>query len=126
MSEGLGLKKILLNLARTKEFPNGSKQHGYVFTVPLDADHHIDKTNWEKLRDHCRVHRFWGEEEKEDGHLILQQDGTWAFHYDIEGEIDDEAGYRFGAHPFIVGEYVSIHEEFGELTTFKVISVNDA
>ena len=32
------LKKIILELARTPEFPNGSSTHGYEFVAPLDAD----------------------------------------------------------------------------------------
>ena len=32
------LKRIRLNLARSKEFPSGSDEHGYEFVAPLDAD----------------------------------------------------------------------------------------
>ena len=31
------LKLIRLELARTKEYPEGSAAHGYEFTAPLDA-----------------------------------------------------------------------------------------
>ncbi len=34
------LKRIRLNLARSKEFPSGSDEHGYEFVAPLDADGH--------------------------------------------------------------------------------------
>jgi hypothetical protein len=36
------LKRIRLNLARSKEFPLGSDRHGYEFVAPLDASGHID------------------------------------------------------------------------------------
>jgi hypothetical protein len=36
---------------------------------------------------------------------------------------DEEAGYRFGAHTFATGEYVSIRDHGGALHTFKVTSV---
>ena len=36
------LKRIRLNLARSKEFPTGSAQHGYEFVAPLDQNGHID------------------------------------------------------------------------------------
>jgi hypothetical protein len=36
----------------------------------------------------------------------------------------DEAGYRFGEHAFLVGEYVSISGQDGKLHTFRVISVD--
>ena len=35
-------KRIRLNLARSKEFPQGSSRHGYEFVAPLDAQGHID------------------------------------------------------------------------------------
>lgn len=118
-----GLKKIRLNLARTKEFPNGSARHGYEFVAPLAADGLIDAEAWKKVRDKCRVRRFWGAEEEDVGHLVHRPGGSWAFRYDIAGDEDDEAGYRFGAHPFAVGEYVSIKDEDGDLHTFQVATV---
>ena len=123
MSDHPGLKKIRLNLARTKEFPQGSARHGYEFTAPLDQTCHIDAATWKKEREHCRVRRFWGDEEEEIGHLIHRPGGSWAFHYDIDGEDDDEAGYRFGTHAFNPGEYVSIKDEDGDLHTFQVVTV---
>lgn len=122
----LGLKKIRLNLARTKEFPAGSARHGYEFVAPLDADGHIDAEAWRRLRAQCRVRRFWGGEEEEAGHLVHRPGGSWAFKYDIAGADDDESGYRFGAHAFTVGEYVSIKDEDGDLRTFQVATVSDA
>ncbi len=123
MSDNTALKKIRLNLARTKEFPQGSARHGYEFTAPLDETGHIDAALWKKERDHCRVRRFWGDEVEEIGHLIHRPGGSWAFHYDIDGDDDDEAGYRFGAHAFTPGEYVSIKDEDGDLHTFQVVTV---
>jgi hypothetical protein len=123
MTGNNGLKKIRLNLARTKEFPNGSAHHGYEFTAPLDETGHIDAVAWKAARDRCRVRRFWGSEEEETGHLVHRPGGSWAFRYDIDGDDDDEAGYRFGSHAFQPGEYVSIRDEDGELHTFQVVTV---
>ena len=119
----MSLKKIRLNLARTKEHPNGSARHGYEFVAPLDADGHIDADGWKKAREKCRVRRVWGGEEEDIGHLVHRPGGSWAFRYDIAGDEDDEAGYRFGAHAFNVGEYVSIRDEDGDLHTFQVVTV---
>lgn len=121
-----GLKKIRLNLARTKEHPMGSARHGYEFFAPLDAEGRIDPDAWRRLREKCRVRRFWGGEEEDVGHLVHRPGGSWAFRYDIAGDEDDEAGYRFGAHPFRVGEYVSIKDEDGDLNTFTVVTVLEA
>ncbi|PLX36105.1 MAG: hypothetical protein C0606_15410 [Hyphomicrobiales bacterium] len=120
-----GLKKVRLNLARTKEFPGGSSRHGYEFTAPLDDAGHIDPTAWKKVRDQCRVRRFWAGEEEDIGHLVHRPGGSWAFRYDIDGDEDDEAGYKFGEHPFHPGEYVSIRDEDGDLHTFQVVTVTE-
>jgi hypothetical protein len=119
------LKKIRLNLARTREFPNGSNRHGYEFAAPLDADGHIDVEGWKRLRANCRVRRFWADEEEDLGHLVHRPGGSWAFRYDIAGDEDDEAGYRLGDHPFVPGEYVSIRDEDGDLHTFQVVTVTE-
>ena len=118
-----GLSKIRLNLARTKDHPNGSSRHGYEFVAPLDAGGHIDAEAWKKHRDRCRVRRFWGDEIEDVGHIVHRPGGAWAFRYDIAGAEDDQAGYRFGTHAFLVGEYVSIRDEDGELNTFQVVTV---
>ncbi|WP_321499375.1 hypothetical protein [Breoghania sp.] len=117
------LKKIRLNLARTKEHPNGSNRHGYEFVAPLTEAGEIDPAIWKTHRDKCRVRRFWGDEQDDIGHLVHRPGGSWAFRYDIDGDEDDEAGYRFAAHPFRPGEYVSIRDDDGEMHTFQVVTV---
>jgi hypothetical protein len=124
MSDRLGLKSVRLNLARTKEYPDGSARHGYRFTAPLDADGHLDPEGWKKLRDKCRVVRFWGGEEEDIGHLV-HHGTSWGFHYDLSGDEGDEFGYRLGSHRFVPGEYVSIRDEDGDLHTFAVVTVTD-
>jgi hypothetical protein len=123
------LKRIRLNLARSKAFPSGSARHGYEFVAPLDASDHIDVDLWRKYRDHCRVRRFWADEE-EIGRLVHKPGGReharWIFDYDEAADDDDEAGYRFGSHAFRIGEYVSIRDEDGDMHTFQVVSVEPA
>src|SRR5258708_1345868 len=70
------LSRILLNLARSREFPEGSARHGYDFIAPLDADGHIDPALWRKYRDYCRVRRFWQGEEDQVGRLVHKPGGT--------------------------------------------------
>lgn len=118
------LSRIRLELARDHEFPDGSRQRGYEFTAPLDGAGKIRQDEWRKHRDQCRVRRFWADEDDEVGHLVRKPGGSWAFHYDLLGdEDDDETGYRFGDHAFVPGEYVSIKEHDDVLRTFKVMSV---
>lgn len=122
-------KRIRLNLARSKEFPAGSERHGYEFVAPLDSNGYIDPEAWRVHRDNCRVRRFWDDEE-EVGKLVHKPGGNeharWIFDYDDTAEDDDEAGYRFAAHAFRPGEYVSIRDEDGEMHTFTVVTVENA
>lgn len=121
------LKRIRLELARSKEFPNGSPQHGYEFVAPLNGKAHIDADMWQKYREHCGVKRFWKGEADQNGKLVHKPGGAdharWVFDYDNTAEDDDEAGYRFGVHKFASGEYVSIKDEDGDMHTFVVVSV---
>lgn len=122
-------KRIRLDLARSKAFPIGSVDHGYEFVAPLGPDGRIDPEQWRANREHCRVRRFWGDEE-ELGFLVHKPGGPeharWVFDYDATAEDDDESGFRFGEHAFAPGEYVSIRDEDGEMHTFQVISVEPA
>ena len=120
------VKQIRMELARDRDFPQGSRHHGYVLIVPLDNMDRIDAVEWKGNREKCRVTRFWGTDEHEVGHLVRKPGGAWAFHYDIHGnEDDDETGYRFGDERFRPGEYVSIREQDGEMRTFRVITATD-
>lgn len=120
------LSKVRLEVARSPEFPNGSHLHGYEFSAPLDGDGFISPEEWKAHRSECRVVRFWGDRSHEVGHLIRKPGGSWAFHYDIHGDPDDDdAGYRFGNHGFKLGEYVSIKDhDDDELHTYKVMAVS--
>jgi hypothetical protein len=127
-AELIDLNRILLNLARSREFPDGSSHRGYDFIAPLDPQGRIDPILWKKYRDYCRVRRFWEGEDDEIGRLVHKPGGAeharWVFDYNPDGDDDDEAGYRFGIHAFLPGEYVSISAQNGKLHTFRVISVS--
>jgi hypothetical protein len=121
----MSLKTIRLELARCAEFPVGSKYRGYEFVAPLDAEAHIDLAEWRTNRTRCVARRFWEGEDDLYGHLVHAEGDRWAFHYDLETEPGvDEPGYRFGAHAFRPGEYVSIAERDGATRTFTVTSVD--
>jgi hypothetical protein len=121
------LKLIRLEVARSKAFPQGSARHGHEFVAPLRADGHIDTDEWKSSRESCWVKRFWAGDEEQTGKLVHKPGGSeharWLFAYDEAGDEDDKAGYRFGAHAFIPGEYVSIRDDKDEMHTFSVASV---
>jgi hypothetical protein len=118
------LSKIRLELARTHDHPAGSRDIGCEFTAPLDGSGQIDADQWRTSKDRCRVRRFRPGEADDIGHLIRKPGGSWAFHYDINSDAeDDEQGYRFGDHFFKPGEYVSIRED-AELITYRVVQVS--
>lgn len=117
----MALKQIRLELARTKEFPNGSSQHGYEFVAPLDKAGNLDTEEWKKTAQACTVRRFWGGEDDEVGQLVHTRRG-WAFSYE-PGEDDDEPIFKFEKHTFTEGEYLSVTEHDGVTRPFRVVSV---
>ena len=118
MSIPHNFKRITLHLARTKEHPTGSHEHGYDIVAPLDAEGKIDVAEWRKHKELCRVHRFWGQEE-DTGFLRHRPGGvggaTWLIDYDETRDDDDEPAYRLGDHVMQVGEYLSIRDDEGEM-----------
>ena len=128
MAARSALKKITLNAARSKLFPDGSIRHGYDFVAPLTPQGRIDLEAWKAHRGECFVHRFWGDEPAERGLLVHRAGGpggsTWVFELGAGSKLDEEeTGFRFGDHVFREGEYVSVREEDGDLVTFRVVSV---
>lgn len=120
------MKKIRLELARNPGFPHGSARHGYELIAPLDNDNHLDESQWRQNREKCRVIRFWGNEEHQLGHLIHKQGGSWAFHYDIQGDENaDDRGFKFQTEPFVPGEYISIVEADDDEMIYQVVTVRD-
>lgn len=124
------LKRVIIRLARGKEFPAGSDKHGYDIVAPLTAEGRLDSAEWNDKRAACTVRRIWGDEEYREGHLIHRAGGagggTWFVDYDKRTRADDEAGYRLSTHRFAPGEYVSIADDDEKLHTFLVMQVKDA
>ena len=122
------LRKVTLQAARSKAFPEGSIRHGYDFIAPLTRDGRIDLEAWKAHRGECFAHRFWAGEPTMQGLLVHRAGGrggsTWAFEWKSPAAGDEEGeGFRFGDHAFRVGEYVSVREAEGDLLTFRVVSV---
>lgn len=116
------LKMIRLELARTKECPEGDPRHGYELVAPLDRAGRLDAEAWRRSKPACRVRSFAPDQLAEHGHLIYTRHRSWAFSY-MPGEDDDEPIYRLTDHRFREGDYVSVTEHDRETRPFRVVSV---
>ncbi len=118
------LRRITLQLARNPGLPGGDPQQGYMIVAPLDSAGQLDLEAWRVHRKACRVFRFHPDPaEKADGWLT-HRGQNWFFHYDEEAEGDDEAVFRFGAHNFREGEYVTIDHPGRAALTYKVTDIS--
>ncbi|MEQ1867033.1 MAG: hypothetical protein ABL996_20525 [Micropepsaceae bacterium] len=113
---------VRLELARSKDFPDGSSLHGYEFTAPLDASGHLDASGWKANKAACTVRRFTRGEPDERGRLVHVGKG-WHFDYDAKDTDDDEPVFKLDRHTIKQGEYLSITENDGVMRTFKIASV---
>jgi hypothetical protein len=127
-TELIDLNRILLNLARSREFPDGSSRHGYDFIAPLDPLGRSTRSSGRSIETTTGSGDFGEGEDDEIGRLVHKPGGVeherWVFDYNPNEDSDDDAGYRFGAHVFLPGEYVSISAQDGMLHTFRVITVD--
>jgi hypothetical protein len=111
-------KSIRLELARTRDFPEGSASRAYILHLPLDEDGLIDAATLEDTPARATVHRFWPNERDRAGYVVRSPRG-WAFSYEI-GEEDDEALFHLETHPIRLGEYVTLTEPDGSQLPFRV------
>ena len=121
----MSLMRVRLELARSPDFPQGSSSHGYEFVAPVDKDGHIDASAWKKLKEKCRVTRFWGDAPEETG-LLRHVGHGWRFDYDRSNDADDEPFFKLDKHALAPGEYVSITEHDGVQRPFRVLMVTPA
>lgn len=117
------LMTIRLEAARGPDFPNGSSEHGYEFTVPVTKEGHLDAAAWAPNKARCTVTRFWGGHEQ---HGFLRHVGRgWRFDY-REGEEDDEPFFKLDKHAIEPGAYLTIREMDGVERPFKIVRMEPA
>lgn len=111
---------IRLELARTRQFPNGSPAHNYMLRLPLTPEGLIDEEEFERHPEHATVRRFWPNEPDQSGYIIRNPDG-WAFSYAL-GDEDDENIFNLGSHRLRIGEYLTVIEPDGDKWPYQVKS----
>lgn len=116
------LYSVRLELARTKETPEGSSVHGYEFVAPLDKAGHLDAAQWRQAKARCTVRRFQNGSADERGSLVHTGRG-WHFDYDKAARDDDEPLFKLDRHLIKQGEYLSVTEHDGVVRPFRVVSV---
>jgi hypothetical protein len=116
-------RQIRIVLAREPGHPDGDDEVAYIFVAPLDVEGRIDLKLWRAHREACRVARQRPNEADQLGYLVCHAAGAWAFHYDDDANLSDEAGFHFSDERFIVGEYVSISER-DKMHTYRVTTAS--
>jgi len=116
-------RSVRLELARTREFPEGSASRAYLLRLPLRDDGFIDEREIKSFPARATVHRFWPNQPELAGYVVRTPKG-WALSYEI-GEEDDEAFFHLETHPIRIGEYVTLTEPDGQKLPFRVTSLKD-
>ncbi len=114
---------IRLDLARTREFPEGSRERCYLLRVPLDEQQIIDSAAVRAAPERATVLRSWPDEPELNGYLVHKNKG-WAFSY-APGDADDEPLFHLEAHPLRIGEYVTVTERDGTPLAFEISSCEE-
>jgi hypothetical protein len=125
------MRRIHLELARSKDHVEGSEGEGYDFVAPLDEAGHISVAGWHAERGRCFVHKLEHGRISDKGLLVHKAGGegggTWAFEYpELQGADDEDRGYHFASRAFTPGEYVSLLEHDGVTRTYRVKTVSPA
>jgi hypothetical protein len=122
MAHDVPLKKVRLELARTAGFPTGSSMHGYEFIAPVMADGRVDVDVWDRVKELCRVTRFWGDEPWEYG-VFARTGHGWCFSYGHGNERTRENLFKLDRHHLTPGAFISVTEHDGVQRPFRVAAV---
>lgn len=109
---------IRLDLARTKDLPEGSAAHSYLLRLPLDGHGIVDLDAVRAAPERATILRSWPDEPDQNGYLLHTHKG-WIFSY-APGDADDEPVFHLETHPLRLGEYVTITERDGTPLCFRV------
>lgn len=114
-------KSIQLELARTKEFPEGSAARAYLLHLPLDDRGTIDEKALSAAPERALVRRSWPDEPDVSGYVVRTPRG-WVLSY-RPGEEDDEPVFHLETHRIVPGEYITLTDPDGEHLPFRVVNL---
>ena len=117
--------RIRLELARCRDFPEGSALRGYEFVIPLRQGGELDVAACEDQAEGCQVLRFWHGEGEEAGHLVHRGDHRWAIRFDDSDDDEDEEEpiFQLDRHSIVEGQYLTIRERDAVDRTFRIVSI---
>lgn len=113
-------KTVRLELARTREFPNGSAARAYLLRLPLEPCGAIDEVLVQQHPERATVRRHWPNQADCDGYLVRRPSG-WAFSYALGAEVDESLCHLDAAN-FEIGAQVQVLEVNGERLPYRVAS----
>ena len=112
---------IRLELARARDFPQGSASRAYLLRLPLNSEGMIDEASLCANPVQATVHRHWPNEPDLSGYVVRTPKG-WAFSY-RPGEDDDEGIFHLETHRIRIGDYVTLTEPDGSQLPFRVTNL---
>ena len=118
---GMNWKSIRLELARTRDFPNGSASRAYLLRLPLDRRGLVDRSALTNEPAQATVRRFFPSEPDLIGYVVGTREG-WAFSYGA-GEAQAHALCPVDPRPLRIGEHVLVTEPDGARLPFRVASL---
>ena len=110
--------KVVLELAHSREYPNGSRACVYELRLPLTVDQRLDYCACRRHRHRDITSRCWSKEERR-GELKCDDRG-WFFAFGHREATDAEI---LGRTRFVAGEWIPITGSDGQTRHFRVVEV---
>ncbi len=111
-------KTIRLELASTREFPDGSVSRAFVLRLPIRADGSIDEAEIQRNPSLATLGRYWASEPDRIGQIV-RTSGSLAFSYGREHAADCE----LPTQPISLGGQVLLATSDGRELPFRVVSI---
>ena len=110
--------KVVLELAHSREYPNGSRACVYELKLPFTVDQRLDYCACRRHRHRDIISRSWSKEERR-GELKCDHRG-WFFAFGHGEATDVEI---LGRTRFVAGEWIPITGSDGQTRHFRVVEV---